>query len=191
LTNLRSKALPEGDYTVTEGGKGSYFRQTNEEVAAAMLDYARGLLKEPRRTLIDAYCGAGFFAKGLAELFTEVIGIEENTFAVEAARHTAAAKETYLAGDVAKALPDAFRELESASTVLVIDPPAVGFTPEVGEAILAFKPVEILYVSCNPGTLARDLSTLMTAYQLLSVTPCDMFPQTAEIEVIAHLGLKS
>ena len=193
LTNLRHKSLPEGDYTVTEGGKGSYFRQTNEEVAAAMLAYVRTLVEAGRApgsgTLVDAYCGAGFFAKGLVDLFQKAIGIEENSFAVEAARHTAKPTESYLAGDVADILPIAFEGKDPAATFLVIDPPSAGFTPEVGEAILAFKPAEIIYVSCNPGTLARDLALLMPAYKLVSATPCDMFPQTAEIEVIAHLAL--
>lgn len=187
LSNLRSKALPEGDYTVTEGGKGSYFRQTNEEVAAAMLAHVRSLLTNSRKNLIDAYCGAGFFAKGLCDRFEQVIGIEENAFAVEAARHSAGSKETYIAGDVAEKLLGAFSGLQADSTVLIIDPPAAGVTEQVASAILEFKPAEIVYVSCNPATLARDLTTLLPNYRILSVTPCDMFPQTAEIEVVVHL----
>jgi 23S rRNA (uracil1939-C5)-methyltransferase len=191
LKNLRAKALPEGDYTVTEGGKGSYFRQTNEAVASAMLSHVKGLLEKESRstTLVDAYCGAGFFAKGLADLFQTVIGIEENAFAVEAATHTATAKERYLAGDVAQLLAQAFEGQDPNSTTLVIDPPAAGIAPEVVEAILAFRPTKMIYVSCNPATLARDLSQLVSVYRLLSVTPCDMFPQTAEIEVVTSLAL--
>lgn len=192
LKNLRSKALPEGDYTVTEGGKGSYFRQTNEGVASAMLAYVKNLLapgNPESGTLVDAYCGAGFFAKGLANLYQKVIGIEENAFAVEAATHTAKEKESYFAGDVAELLPKAFAGLDPNSTVLVIDPPAAGIAPEVASAIAAFKPAQLVYVSCNPATLARDLAQLIPAYRLLSVTPCDMFPQTAEIEVVTHLVL--
>jgi 23S rRNA (uracil1939-C5)-methyltransferase len=70
---------------------------------------------------------------------------------------------------------------------LLLDPPATGISARVCDFILASQPCEIIYVSCNPATLARDLALLCNAYKLLSVTPLDMFPQTAEIEVMAHL----
>ena len=76
---------------------------------------------------------------------------------------------------------------ETGETSLVLDPPAAGISVRVIETILAAAPREILYVSCNPGTLARDLALLSGAYRLESVTPLDMFPQTAEIEVVTHL----
>ncbi len=76
-------------------------------------------------------------------------------------------------------------------TTLLVDPPTDGLNPRVCDHILAAAPVELVYVSCNPGTLARDLATLTRTYELLSVTPLDMFPQTAEIEVVAYLKRKS
>jgi len=60
----------------------------------------------------------------------------------------------------------------------------------VCDLLIAAAPAELLYVSCNPATLARDLAALGGVYELLSVTPLDMFPQTAEIEVVAHLTLR-
>ena len=64
---------------------------------------------------------------------------------------------------------------------------ATGIAPRVAELLAASRPSEILYVSCNPATLARDLGELRSTYRLESVTPLDMFPQTAEIEVLAVL----
>ena len=68
-----------------------------------------------------------------------------------------------------------------------MDPPSEGLSARVSDLILASMPAEILYVSCNPGTLARDLAILTKSYELMAVTPLDMFPQTAEIEVVCHL----
>ena len=72
-------------------------------------------------------------------------------------------------------------------TTVILDPPATGISPRVADLLAASRPSEILYVSCNPATLARDLAALGSAYRLTSVTPLDMFPQTAEIEVLAVL----
>jgi 23S rRNA (uracil1939-C5)-methyltransferase len=70
---------------------------------------------------------------------------------------------------------------------VILDPPATGIPSRVADLLVAGRPSEILYVSCNPATLARDLGALRSAYRLESVTPLDMFPQTAEIEVLAVL----
>jgi 23S rRNA (uracil1939-C5)-methyltransferase len=74
-----------------------------------------------------------------------------------------------------------------APTTLIIDPPATGLTEGVRKAISDLAPETLIYVSCNPPTLARDLKELQHKFAINSVTPLDMFPQTAEIEVIAHL----
>jgi 23S rRNA (uracil1939-C5)-methyltransferase len=74
-------------------------------------------------------------------------------------------------------------------TSVILDPPATGLAPRVAGLLAAARPAEILYVSCNPATLARDLVELRSTYRLESVTPLDMFPQTAEIEVLAVLRL--
>jgi 23S rRNA (uracil1939-C5)-methyltransferase len=69
----------------------------------------------------------------------------------------------------------------------VLDPPATGISTRVADLLLGGSPEEIVYVSCNPATMARDIAILSGRYKLTAVTPVDMFPQTAEIEVVAHL----
>ncbi|MEI6350137.1 MAG: class I SAM-dependent RNA methyltransferase [Verrucomicrobiota bacterium] len=184
LTGLRSRSMPDGDYTLSERRKEGFFEQTNNAVAIEMLALVERLVM-PGGTLVDAYCGAGFFARHLASRFDQVIGIEENEYAVQHARSAAGPNERYLAGDVNEHLGDVLGN--PSETSLVLDPPAAGITPEVVQTILAALPREIIYVSCNPGTLARDLSALSPNYRLESVTPLDMFPQTAEIEVVVQL----
>jgi tRNA/tmRNA/rRNA uracil-C5-methylase (TrmA/RlmC/RlmD family) len=70
---------------------------------------------------------------------------------------------------------------------MIVDPPATGLTARVRETIADLSPGTFIYISCNPSTLARDLKDLITGFKLESVTPLDMFPQTSEIEVVAHL----
>ncbi len=185
----RGPERPDGDYLVTAQGRGEYFVQTNDAVATALLDHVRSLVSPAAKTLVDAYSGAGFFARGLATQFSQVIGIEENERAVEYARRIAGPNESYVAGDVAIRLGEVLASVSAAGTCLILDPPAIGAASRVLEFILGAQPAEILYVSCNPATLARDLEVLCRTYKLLGVTPLDMFPQTAEIEAVAHLAL--
>ena len=184
LAGLRARRMPDGDYTLSEQRKIGFFEQTNNAVAQEMLDLAERLLT-PGGALVDAYCGAGFFAQHLRERYERVVGIEENEFAVAHARTNAQPHEQYLSGDVAQHLDEVLAE--TGETSLILDPPAAGISARVIDSILAAAPREILYVSCNPGTLARDLAALCPSYLLESVTPLDMFPQTAEIEVVVHL----
>ena len=195
LTALRrdlkreGEGASEGDYILSSQGKGEYFVQTNDAVAVALLDLVGSLVPPSAKTLVDAYSGAGFFARGLASGFTHVIGIEENERAVGYARRIAGPNESYVAGDVSIRLGEVLGSVSGPDTCLILDPPAAGAASRVLEYILGATPADIIYVSCNPSTLARDLEVLCRTYKLQSVTPLDMFPQTAEIEVSAHLSL--
>jgi len=139
----------------------------------------------------------------LLDKFERVIGIDWDRFAIAAATENASAKETYVAGEVEKELEKVgavhlnrpardskmeFRRLRSiATTTMIVDPPAKGLTKGVRLAIADVAPETLIYVSCNPPTLARDLRDLNHRFAIDSVTPLDMFPQTAEIEIVTHL----
>ena len=71
--------------------------------------------------------------------------------------------------------------------MVIVDPPAVGLSAQLRQSIVDLAPATLIYVSCNPATLARDLADLQDRFKIESVTPLDMFPQTAEIEVVAQL----
>jgi 23S rRNA (uracil1939-C5)-methyltransferase len=188
LADLRHGPRNDGDYTVAGRTRSAFFEQTNDEVARLLVAAVHDLVRRDQATLIDAFCGAGLFAKYLADLFEGVIGIEENGYAIEQARRSATAKEHYVAGDVSFHLGDILATHPAGRTTVILDPPAIGVSARVVDLLLGAEPVEIVYVSCNPATLARDLALLTKGrYQLQSVTPYDMFPQTAEIEVVAHL----
>jgi 23S rRNA (uracil1939-C5)-methyltransferase len=74
-----------------------------------------------------------------------------------------------------------------APGTIIVDPPAAGLSANARKAIVNLAPTTLIYVSCNPATLARDLKELHGKFTINSVTPLDMFPQTAEIEAVAHL----
>jgi tRNA/tmRNA/rRNA uracil-C5-methylase (TrmA/RlmC/RlmD family) len=82
---------------------------------------------------------------------------------------------------------DRERAGDTPATTLIVDPPATGLSASLRETIADLAPATVIYVSCNPATLARDLADLSTRFKIESVTPLDMFPQTAEIEAVAHL----
>ena len=115
------------------------------------------------------------------------MGIDWDLHAIAAAERKATPAETYLAGDLEGLLRAQLVQTKLSLTTVIVDPPATGLSDGVREILRAHRAATLFYVSCNPPTLARDLANLENAYHLESVTPFDMFPQTAEIEVLAHL----
>jgi 23S rRNA (uracil1939-C5)-methyltransferase len=203
LAELRATRPRDGHYSLRAHSGPRVFAQTNDAVADAIAEFIASILSEEEKFLIDAFCGAGFFTKRLASKFERVIGIDWDRFAIDAARKDARPNETYIAGDVAIELGKASRsgDLQIAdpqnrrsedrrslkSYAVIVDPPATGLSPKMRRAILDAPPRTLIYVSCNPPTLARDLADLQSRFTVVSITPFDMFPQTAEIEVVVHL----
>jgi tRNA/tmRNA/rRNA uracil-C5-methylase (TrmA/RlmC/RlmD family) len=198
LVQLRTTRPMNGHYTLRAHSGPRVFAQTNDAVANAMAEFISSILPERQELLIDAFCGAGFFAKRLASKFDRVIGIDWDRFAIDAARKDARPNETYIAGDVATELAGVAAgvspadsstspRVETPATTLILDPPATGLSAEMRRAVIDAAPTTLIYVSCNPPTLARDLAELQRHFSVASITPFDMFPQTAEIEVVAQL----
>ena len=178
-----------------------HFVQTNNAVAEKLRELVVSLVPPNQDLLIDAYCGAGFFAKSLLDKTERVIGIDWDRFAIEEAERDATEKETYVAGNVEEELTRSgvqsgiggspMISKTSASgrchKTIIIDPPPAGLTKRICETIMELSPGTLIYVSCNPATLARDLREFTRDFTIESVTPLDMFPQTAEIEVVVKL----
>jgi 23S rRNA (uracil1939-C5)-methyltransferase len=136
--------------------------------------------------VVDAYCGVGSFTVLLAERADEVIGIEESPAAVRDAEYNARdlPNVRFVEGKTEDVLP----RLEGPLDAVVLDPARVGCHPAVLEALLARRAPRVVYVSCDPATLARDLKALLAGgYVLEQVEPIDMFPQTYHIESVATL----
>src|SRR5437667_758768 len=174
--------------------------QTNFFLLPRLVETVRERVRESGvRHLVDAYCGVGFFAIELADQVESFAGIEIDLMAIKAARRNAAKRGRsngeFVSGDVAAALPMLFKRFSAAATAIILDPPRAGCPLASLELLRQIRPRQILYVSCHPATLARDLNVLLRerVYELLKVVPLDMFPQTQHIECVADLraGLAS
>lgn len=188
LVANRRRKREDGHRTLRADRTRRFFHQANDFAAAELLRVVTELVGDGGASLIDAYCGAGWFIKALRDHYAQCIGLEWDTYAVAEARKDALAHERYLEGDVALLLPEALAHVSKTDATLILDPPAEGLAAAVSDEISDLRPQRVVYVSCHPATLARDLARLKKSrYKIEHVTPVDMFPQTAEIEAVAFL----
>jgi len=161
------------------------------ETALALADV------QPTDTVIDLYCGIGTLSLFFARRAGAVVGVEIVQQAIDDANRNAAANgianATFIAGQAERVMSTLVAEQGIAADVIVLDPPRKGCEPEVLDAIAELRPGKIVYVSCDPATLARDLRMLCEkGYGVRRVQPVDMFPQTGHVETVVLLSkLKS
>lgn len=183
VDGLKTALHPAGFFQVNDGAR--------EKLYAFVSSLCSG------GTAIEAYSGAGLLGAAMAKNADEVFGIEINREAHEAAVRLACDNGidnmTSIQGDVSEKLPEVLNTIISRNgsnrdTFIVLDPPRGGVAAEVAELIGRSGAENIVYVSCNPATLARDLKIICGyGYEILSVTPFDMFPQTANVETVVRL----
>lgn len=145
-------------------------------------------------TVIDAYCGIGSISLCLAKKAKHVYGVEIVDQAIQDARANAElnnlSNTTFETGKAEEVIPTWYKA-GIVADVLVVDPPRKGCDEKLLQTILAMKPKKVVYVSCNPGTLARDMKILSDGgYEANQVQPVDMFPMTTHIEAVTVLNLK-
>lgn len=190
----QKRSVPSGQEWYKEHLAGREFRissaaffQVNTRQAELLVNLVikRVTAIDPQ-VVVDAYSGVGTFAALLAEKVPEVIAIEESVAAgVDSEINLEGLSNVkMLVGSAEVLLP----EIDPMPDVVVIDPPRVGITAEVSDAILMSRARRLVYVSCDPATLARDLRRLVDGgFELVDVQPLDMFPQTQHIECVATL----
>jgi 23S rRNA (uracil1939-C5)-methyltransferase len=157
-----------------------------EVIAASVLEFAE---LSGRETVIDAYCGTGTLALTVARAAKKVYGIESENAAVFDARFNASLNQITNAEFIAGKSEDVLARF-SECDALIADPPRKGCDIRFLETVLKILPEKIIYVSCNPASLARDVKILGKTYELKRVRPIDSFCQTAEIETVALLAKK-
>lgn len=164
------------------------FFQINHALLPALITEAIGDAKGG--VAIDLYCGVGLFTLPLARRFNKVIGVEANERAAKFARRNLEPAELQNAQVVALDVGEWLRNYDPAANVdlLLLDPPRTGAENKVIAGILSLKPRQIVYVSCDPATLARDLKKLLAGgYSLDTAVAFDMFPQTHHVETVVRL----
>jgi 23S rRNA (uracil1939-C5)-methyltransferase len=167
----------------------TFFQVYTEQAEALLQVVVDHLDLQGSETLVDAYCGIGTLTLPLARRVQQAIGLEVQVEAVEQAWTNAdlngLMNVTFQAGNVEALLP----AVTVQPDVVLLDPPRKGCDRAVLETLLHLRPHRIVYISCKPATLARDLKILCQpgGYTLERVQPVDFFPQTAHVECAAFL----
>lgn len=144
--------------------------------------------------VFDLYCGIGTISLFMSKFAKKVYGIEIVDEAVKMAKENARLNEVdnveFIVGDVEKVLGDLIYKKNIVPNVVMVDPPRRGLDNKSIENILEIKPKKLIYISCNPATLVRDLAKFEKVFDIKSIQPVDMFPYTTHVECIAVLCLK-
>jgi len=202
----RKAGIAVGEYEITLAGSsifkdkiGSYefeisansFFQTNTGGAKHLYDIVEKYADlSGKEKVLDLYCGTGTIAICLSGKAKEVTGIELAQSSVADAQKNCRINNItncrFIQGDI----KDCLGHVKEIPDIVIIDPPRVGMHKDVVNQILKIGPEKIVYVSCNPATLARDLSMVKDHYNIMEVQPVDMFPHTYHIESVARLEKK-
>ena len=170
------------------------FFQNNFFLLPELVKTARDFLVGGKaKHLIDLYCGVGFFGIELADVVESFVGVEYDQQAIKSAKRNATLHQRtngeFISGDVEQVLPQLLGKFSADATSLLLDPPRKGCPRELLELLRRERPSQIIYVSCHPATMARDLNVLCAdgVFNLMQVVPLDMFPQTQHVECVAEL----
>ena len=170
------------------------FFQNNFSLLPGLVEVARNFLRDSgARHLADVYCGVGFFSIELADVVESFIGVEYDRLAIEAARRNAVKHQRtngeFLAGKAEEHLAAILSRFDANATSVLLDPPRKGCDPGMLDLLRQVRPRQIIYVSCHPATMARDLNVLCqdNVFKVAQVVPVDMFPQTAHVECVADI----
>lgn len=166
------------------------FFQLNTTQTVKLYDEIKKAAKLSKKEIVlDAYCGVGTISKWVSDLAYQVIGIDNNKEAIMSANQNKEGNCKFLVGEVKNVYPKLIKDKVIPDVVLV-DPPRVGLGEEFISLLLTNKPKRIVYTSCNPATLAKDLNLLKEKYTIKYIQPIDMFPYTAHVECVTLLELK-
>jgi len=171
------------------------FFQTNSTQAYRLYSLATELADFQGHELVyDLYTGTGTIANFLASKVKKVIGLEYVEDAILDARKNAEynsiTNAEFYAGDIKDLLSPDFTLFHGIPDIIITDPPRAGMHPDVIQSLIRTSAEKIIYISCNPSTQARDLFILKDYYDIISIRPVDMFPQTQHVENIVSLRLK-
>ena len=190
VAGIKELAITENN--ITYSVPNDSFLQVNNDIRNKIYNYVLDNI-DGSDIIVDLYSGAGVLTSMLSKKANHVYGIEIVEAAVNSANNLI--KNNNI-NNVTNICGDAFVELKKLSTSLngnysiVVDPPRKGLGDEVVELLLSTNASKIIYISCNPATLSRDLAGLSNKYNILTITPFDMFPQTKHLETVVCLSRK-
>ena len=182
-----------GDYTFKISPLSFY--QVNPVQAEALYNIGVEQANITKQDVVfDLYCGIGTITIFMSKYAKKVYGIEIIEEAIKMAKENARINDVknteFIAGDVEIVLDDLINKKNIVPDIIMIDPPRKGLDKTSIENILKIKPKKLVYISCNPATLVRDLAMLEEVYDIKKITPVDMFPFTSHVECVSVLQLK-
>ena len=171
------------------------FYQVNAVQAEAMYNYAVEEAEITKNDIVfDLYCGIGTISLFMAKHAKKVYGVEIVEQAIQMAKENAKSNEIenteFIAGDTEFILTDLIQNKKIIPDVIMVDPPRKGLDNTTINNILEIKPRKVVYISCNPASLVRDLAKMERVYEIKSIQPFDMFPLTHHVECCAVMTLK-
>ena len=171
------------------------FYQVNAVQAEAMYNYAVEEAEITKNDIVfDLYCGIGTISLFMAKHAKKVYGVEIVEQAIQMAKENAKSNEIenteFIAGDTEFILTDLIQNKKIIPDIIMVDPPRKGLDNTTINNILEIKPRKVVYISCNPASLVRDLAKMERVYEIKSIQPFDMFPLTHHVECVAVLSLK-
>jgi 23S rRNA (uracil1939-C5)-methyltransferase len=189
LARLRGDRPVDGHYSLRDATvPPSGFFQANHDLRETLRGLIAKALPERGATLLEGYCGGGFFTEIVAGRFERVLAVDNDPRTLRDAHRLGLANVEWRDADVAFVLPEELRALTEATgkeTSVLVDPPREGLPVRLAEALCLDPVAHLAYVSCDPATLARDARMLSKTYRLISVQPIDLFPRTAQIECVS------
>ena len=188
LTHLRSRSRPRPHYSVrADEVRGEAFYQSNRPLAEPLKKLVVAALPTGARTVLEGYAGTGFFSGPLVQTGRRVVAIESHPAAVEVFRREAKGAEL-LEGRFEDEMENALARLGPGPAVCLINPPRGGLSPDARKLLAETRPFQgILYLSCDPPALARDVAALGKCWKPEWFQPVDLFPRTAHVECLAWL----
>ena len=171
------------------------FYQVNPIQTEILYSTAIQYAEKNKETALDLYCGIGTIGIFASENFKKVYGIEKIPQAIEDAKENAKINNVknieFYVGDVEEKLPEILKNIDEPPTTVFVDPPRKGLDNNTINVLKKLEAKKIIYISCNPATLARDLKELEEKYVVNAIQPVDMFPYTSHVECCVLLELKN
>lgn len=168
------------------------FYQVNPIQTEVLYSTAIQYAGKSKETALDLYCGIGTIGIFASKNFKKVCGIEIIPQAIEDAKENAKINNVknieFYVGDVEEKLPEILKNIDEQPTTVFVDPPRKGLDNKTINVLKKLEPKKIIYISCNPATLARDLKELEEKYVVNVIQPVDMFPYTSHVECVCMLN---
>ena len=189
LTQLRSRPRPRPHYSVrADEVRGEAFYQSNRPLSGPLQKLVQEAVPPEARNVLEGYAGTGFFSAPLAAEGKKVVAIESHPAAVEVFRKDVPSAEL-LEGRFEDEMENALRRLGPGPAVCLINPPRGGLSPDARKLLAQARPfLGILYLSCDPPALARDILALAEFWKPAWFQPVDLFPRTAHVECLTWLS---